>query len=146
MSDRIVGALLMLLGGAYVALAFAFEAAFFTDPLGPRFVPVAIGLFMIGSAAALLVRPTRGVRWPGRRVWRKLVAALLVFVGYAYLLEPVGFIVATTVAFALFSRLFAAPYWRAFLAGAVFAGVLFALFVGALDLYLPAGAWFEALI
>lgn len=144
MSDRVAGALLVVIGATYTALALTLQAAFFTDPLGPRFVPTAIGLFLMASASAIMIRPTRGISWPERWVWTKVVVALFVFIGYAYLLEPVGFLISTTLAFGLFSRLFGAPYWRGFLAGALFSLVLYAIFVWALDLYLPVGDVLEA--
>lgn len=146
MSDRIAGILLVVLAIAYTVVAWGFRATFFTDPLGARFVPIAIGLFLLVTAAVLAARPTAAVEWPHRRTWLVLVVALVAFVAYAYLLEPLGFVIATTLVFAVFALIFEAGVVRGLLAGALFAGALYAVFAWALDLYLPTGTLVRGLL
>lgn len=143
MSDRIAGGVLIAVAVAFIVMALGIEASFFTDPLGPKWVPILIGAFVIGSAVALLARPLTRTQWPDAPTWARLATCLVGFVAYAYLLVPLGFIVATTLAYTLFALLFRGPPWRALMAGAIFSVASYLLFSTALDLYLPTGRLFQ---
>lgn len=143
MSDRIAAGVLIAVAVAYIVMALGIQASFFTDPLGPRWVPILIGVFVIGSSVALLVRPLSRTDWPDGPTWVRLTAFLAGLVAYAYLLVPLGFIVATTLAYTLFALLFRGPPWRSLMAGAIFAVASYLLFSTALDLYLPTGRLFQ---
>lgn len=143
MSDRIAGGVLIAVAVAYIVMALGIQSSFFTDPLGPRWVPIMIGVFVIGSSVALLARPLSRTDWPDAPTWTRLAACLTGLVAYAYLLVPLGFIVATTLAYTLFALLFRGPPWRSLMAGAIFAVASYLLFSTALDLYLPTGRLFE---
>ncbi len=116
---------------------------------GPRFIPLLVGVALVVLSALFLlrtfVRPDEALgercaaedevtHWP--------TPALLAggLVAYAFLLEPLGYIVATTlffapVAFLLGSRAIV----RDAIAGLVLAVVLFAAFTQLLGVSLPAG-------
>jgi len=143
MSDRIASLLLIAVGAVFIYLATQIQTAFFSDPLGARWVPIFIGIFLIGSSVALFVQPRSTVAWPPRETLLRLVLTLAGFIAYGFLLNPLGFIVATTIAFALFALQFGGKPIRAVLAGAIFAVAAYLLFSTALDLYLPTGALFE---
>lgn len=143
MTDRITAATLIVISAIFVAMAFQIEPGFFSDPLGPRFVPIAIGVFLGGVSLALLVKPRSFAQWPDAPTWTRLVLCLVVFVGYGLLLNPLGFIVATALAFAAFAMLFQGQPLQSVLAGAIFAVVSYLLFSTALDLFLPTGAIFR---
>lgn len=143
MSDRIAAGVLIAVAVAFIVMALGIEASFFSDPLGPKWVPVLIGVFLIGSSLALLLRPLSTTHWPDGPTWTRLVTCLAGFVVYGFLLVPLGFIVATTLAFTLFALLFHGPPWRSLMAGAIFAVASYLLFSTALDLYLPTGRLFQ---
>jgi putative tricarboxylic transport membrane protein len=143
MTDRIAAGVLIAVAAAYIVLATRIQATFFTDPLGPRWVPILIGVFVIGSCVALLLRPVTAAAWPDAPTWARLALCLVGFVAYALLLVPLGFIVATTLAYTLFAMLFHARFGRSLLAGAIFAVASYLLFSSALDLYLPTGRLFQ---
>ena len=65
--------------------------------------------------------------------------ALVALVAYAYLLEPLGFLVSTFLAVAAVGPLLGARPWQAGAAGGAIAVVLFVLFDTLLGLPLPAG-------
>jgi len=113
-SDRVLGAAGLALGAAFVWGAGGIETGFIVDPLGPKTFPVIIGcLLMIGSAYVLL-RPDPEPQWPVRGRALEIVGAVVVLIGYALALEPVGFVIATAVAAALLSwRLGSPPLWAA---------------------------------
>ncbi|MDZ7799746.1 MAG: tripartite tricarboxylate transporter TctB family protein [Trueperaceae bacterium] len=143
MSDRIAGGVTIAIAVAFMALAFTFRAGRFSDPLGARFVPIAIGVLVIAACVALLVKPRTTTTWPEAPTWARLALCLVAFVAYGYMLVPLGFIVATTLAFALFALLFRGPPLRSVVAAVLFSVAAYALFSMALDLYLPTGRLFE---
>lgn len=146
MSDRIAGILLMVLAVAFGLAALDYRATFFTDPLGARFVPLVLSVFLLVCAAVLAARPKADIEWPHRRTWFVLLVGLAAFVAYAYLLEPLGFVVATTLVFAVFARVFAAGWMKGLVAGLVFAASLYAVFAWGLGLYLPTGDIFMGIL
>ena len=68
-----------------------------------------------------------------------LVVSLVVLVVYAMLLEPLGFVISTTLAVGTLSWRMGAPARNAFLTGLISAVVVFVLFNYGLALSLPAG-------
>lgn len=143
MSDRIASGILIVVAVAFIVMAFGVQPSLFSDPLGPRFVPIVIGLFLIGSSIALLLQPRSVATWPDAPTAARLVTTLVVFVAYGFLLNPLGFIAATTVAYAAFALLFRGKPLPSLVAGLVFAFASYLLFSTALDLYLPTGRLFE---
>lgn len=143
MSDRVAAGLMLVIATAFVVQATTFRAGFFTDPVGARLVPALIGVFVMGSCLVLAIRPRGRTVWPDPPTWARLAATLATFIVYGYLLEPVGFIVATTLAFTAFALLFRGPPWRSLAAAVLFSLASYALFSWALDLYLPTGELFE---
>jgi len=141
-SDRIAAAVLIVVAVGYIIMATGIQASVFSDPLGPKVVPILVSVFVIASCIALLLVPRSTTSWPDAPTGVRLVLCLVGFVAYAQLLVPLGFIVATTLAYTLFAVLFRAKPWRALLAGAVFAVASYVLFTVALDLFLPTGRWF----
>jgi hypothetical protein len=142
MSDRIAGGATIAIAIAFIVLAFTFRAGRFSDPLGARFVPIAIGVLVIGACIALLVKPRTTTQWPEGGTWLRLALCLVGFVAYGYMLVPLGFIAATTLAFTLFALLFRGPPLRSVMAAVLFSVAAYALFSMALDLYLPTGRVF----
>ena len=143
MSDRIASGILIVVAVAFIVMAFGIQPSMFTDPLGPRFVPILIGVFLIGSSIALMLQPRSVATWPDASTATRLLATLAVFVAYGFLLNPIGFIAATWVAYTAFALLFRGKPLPALLAGVVFAFASYLLFSTALDLYLPTGRLFQ---
>ncbi len=145
MTDRIAASVLIAISLAFIGMAFAIQRSFFTDPVGAKFVPIFVGVFLIGACVALLLRPRSHTQWPDAATWRRLLICLAGFIGYGLLMNPLGFIASTTIAFTLFALLFHGKPLRSVLAGAGFAVASYLLFSLALDLYLPTGRIFEGL-
>jgi putative tricarboxylic transport membrane protein len=113
-SDRILGAACLALAAAFVWGASGIETGFIVDPLGPRTFPIIIGSLLAIASAYVLLRPDPEPEWPVRGKALEIVGAVIVLVGYALALEPVGFVIATAVAAALLSwRLGSRPVWAA---------------------------------
>jgi putative tricarboxylic transport membrane protein len=137
-SDRLTGVVLVALAVAYGVTAGGYQAMI-GDPLGPAVFPLALAIALGILSLYLIVRADREPDWPRGRALLKQVLALVVFVAYAYLLEPLGFLVTTLLAVLVLGRLLGARLWQAAAAGAAIAGVLFVLFDSLLGLPLPAG-------
>lgn len=86
-----------------------------------------------------MVKPDPDAQWPLGKTALELVVSLVVLVVYAMLLEPLGFVISTTLAVGTLSWRMGAPLRRAFVTGLVSAVVVFVLFNYGLDLNLPAG-------
>ncbi|HEX5713493.1 MAG TPA: tripartite tricarboxylate transporter TctB family protein [Solirubrobacterales bacterium] len=138
MSDRLTGLVLLLLAVAYGVTAGGYEAMI-GDPLGPAVFPIVLAIPLGLFALYLIVRPDREPAWPRGPALGKQVLALVAFVAYAYLLEPLGFVVSTFLAVVVLGWLLGARLPEAGAAGVGIAVVLFVLFDTLLGLPLPAG-------
>ncbi|WP_340109756.1 tripartite tricarboxylate transporter TctB family protein [Pikeienuella sp. HZG-20] len=141
MSDRVAGLILFVISGVYVWLAGGYTAGF-GDPLGPAAFPRIIGVPAMALSALLVIWPGPEPEWArGGRLLRQ-GAALAVLLGYALLLEPLGFVLSTLLAIAALALLMRAPPRAALLSGAAVAPALWLLFDRVLGLPLPlAGSW-----
>lgn len=137
MTDRIVGLVLFALSIGYGVIAYGFEASF-GDPLGPSAFPMIIAVPAAMISLALVLKPGPDAVWPAGRPLMMQGAALAVLIGYALLLEPLGFPLATALGVTLLARLIGAGWIQGLAAGAGLAGFLYYLFDRLLDLPLPA--------
>lgn len=143
-------------GWTLVALAAAaafesrhFVVGFASDPLGPRAFPLLASLLIaLGGAFGIVsarVRPERGTAEasaapiPTESAGLRIAAAVVSFLLFALLLDPLGFVAATALEFMALAMLFGGGAVRGFVAGLVFAVLVFLLFVQGLGLALPLG-------
>lgn len=143
--DRAAGILLALLGVTVGIEASTFDVLFLTDPVGPKALPLVSASIFVVCGLRLAARPRAGSAWPGRGVLLRMVGALAAFGTYALLLEPLGFVVATTTTVAALSLLFGGPLRHSLGASAGLSVALWYLFVWLLALPLPLGTVWEAL-
>ncbi|WP_245197537.1 tripartite tricarboxylate transporter TctB family protein [Jiella mangrovi] len=140
MADRIFAGVLLLVAIGYTIIAFTvIRAPFQYDPLGPESWPRILGLVAIPCILFVLVRPDVETFGMPLRTWGRLAALVVMLSGYAYLFQPLGFILATIVfcmalALMLGSRIVPA---LAFSVGIGLGGYF--LCTKLLDLNLPAG-------
>ena len=138
MSDRLTGLVLLALAVAYGLAASGYQAMI-GDPLGPAVFPLALAVPLGALSLYLIVRPDAEPDWPRGRALLKQGLALVTFVAYAYLLEPLGFLVSTFLTVMVLGWLLGARLWQAGAAGVAIAVVLFVLFDSLLGLPLPSG-------
>ncbi len=140
LGDRILGLGLLVLAVAYGWAAQQWPEPFGgAEAVGPETFPTILAVVLVAGSLYLMIKPDPDARWPLGKSALELVISLLVLVVYALLLEPLGFVIATTLAVGTLSwRMGAAPR-RAFLTGLVSAVVVFVLFNYGLSLSLPAG-------
>jgi putative tricarboxylic transport membrane protein len=138
MSDRLAGLVLLVLAAAYGVTASGFQAMI-GDPLGPAVFPLVLAVPLAVFSLYLLFRPDAEPGWPRGRALLKQALAVAALLAYAYLLEPLGFVLATLLAVVALGCLLGARLWQAGVAGAIIAVVLFVLFNNLLSLPLPTG-------
>lgn len=142
MSDRIAGVLLTVIALAYVVTAGSYEVGF-GDPLGPTTFPKIIGIPAVLLAASLVPWPGPRAEWASWPQGRNQVIAVVTLLGYALLLERVGFVASTFLLLAVMAVLMGARTWQAIGLGAVGSPLMFVAFDRGLDLPLPLlGSWF----
>ena len=141
MSDRIFGAVGILLAIGYVFAALAIEESFLSDAVGPKAFPLIIAAILGVSSAIIALRPDAEPQWPALGRLVEIAAAVVVMILYAEMLPVAGFVVATA---------FAAGYlaWRlgSSLIEAVLTGVgtsvgIYIIFHLVLGLSLARGPW-----
>jgi putative tricarboxylic transport membrane protein len=138
------GAVLAGVALLYFLEARSFRTGFIADPIGPRAFPFGIGAlaFLAGAAIFFSKRASAEERLEAPALLRMVVltASLL---GYALLLEPLGFVLSTTIAAAVLVILFRGRPLEAVAFGLFLGLSIYFLFVYPLSLPLPFGRLFE---
>jgi len=146
---RAWGLVLLALAIAVLAATTAIRSTEGYAVTGPRFAPLVVGIFLAVLALLFLartfVRPDvelaeRAAREHAETEWAPPLLVVVALLAYAFLLEPLGYIVATAlffpvVAFVLGSR---SPV-RDVVAGAALGVVLYVAFTQFLGVDLPGG-------
>lgn len=142
MTDRLAGLCFFLLAAGYVWLSAGYTAGF-GDPLGPAIFPRVIGIPAILLGLSLMIWPRHNAIWAGPAGLLRQAAALGLLLGYALLLEPVGFVPSTFAAVLGLGLLMGAPPVRGLLTAGIAAPGLYLLFDRLMGLPLPMiGTWF----
>lgn len=137
-SDRIFGLIAALVALAYIASATQIQAGFITDPVGPKGFPLLIGAVGAVCAMFMVFFPDEDPPWPGLRTFGALLFSVIVLVGYAYALKPMGFLIPTAIAAGILSYQISPNYKHATGAGIGLSLGLFVIFKYALGLGLVA--------
>jgi putative tricarboxylic transport membrane protein len=136
MSDRIAGLIFLVLSIWYGVTAGNYEASF-GDPLGPAAFPQMLaapaGLFSL----YMILRPDPDPEWVAGAPAVRQLATLAVLVAYAFLLEDLGFVLATALGVALLGRLLGSGWGKSAVSGVVMSVGLFVVFDNLLGLPLP---------
>lgn len=141
-SDRILGLVTMIVALAYIAGATQIQASFLSDPVGSKTFPILIGGVAALCGLVIFAQPDPDPDWPEMNGWLRLALATVVMIGYAYALNPLGFLVTTALAAGALAWMIEPRPVAAALAGAGLAGGLFVIFKYVLGLGLkpwPAG-------
>ncbi|MFE9202438.1 tripartite tricarboxylate transporter TctB family protein [Micromonospora sp. NPDC007230] len=116
--------------------------------VGPRFVPYAVGALLTASAAFVVIDLLRGNAGtpeesefvdPSLPMNRRRVALLIAsVVVFAVLLEPAGYVIASSVTFfGVATTLGARRYGRVAVGAVLLSAVIHVVFTGPLGIYLP---------
>ncbi len=89
---------MILLALGYALSASTIQVPLFPDPMGPKSFPYLIAGGIIITGLFMVLKPDPEADWPETRTLLSLAVAIVVMVGYAYALKPLGFIVPTAIA------------------------------------------------
>lgn len=105
MSDRIFGAVGLLLALFYAWATLQIEESFLSDAVGPKTFPLGIAAILGLASIVIFLKPDDEPTWPPLSRLAEIAAAVVVMILYAEFLPIAGFVIATA---------FAAAYltWR----------------------------------
>jgi putative tricarboxylic transport membrane protein len=140
-SDRVLGAGMLLLALAYGLEARTFESGLLVamDPLGASMFPYLLAVVLGITGVYMILRPDPSPEWPDLRHLGEMAGVVLVLTVYVVMLEEVGFIIATFAAVAFIGWRLSAPPLTALANGLATSVVLYVLFDRLLGLPLPLG-------
>jgi len=141
-SDRVLGLVSLLFGIWYVFETRNFVIIEFgTGPVGPRTLPVLLGVSFSALALILIVKPGESPKWASITVWWQIAAVVAISFLYGQLLEPLGFIAASTLMAMVIGLFFRGPIAKLAPLSLGFAIVIAFIFNNWLRLQLPVGWW-----
>lgn len=139
MSDRILGAVCVVVAAGMAWAAQAYAPAISYEPVGPRAFPRLLAGLMAIAGAWLVLRPTLvGNPFPGGAIKLIGLSAVTVFV-YALLFQLLGFTLATALMAVPVGMAFGGSWKQSLIGGAGLGLGLFLLFDKLLDVVLPTG-------
>lgn len=139
MSDRIFGAVGLVLAAFYIWAASIIPDSFMVDVVGPRAFPYIVGGVLAVSSLVFILRPDSEPEWPAVRDFMEIVFAAAVMFLYAWVLPEVGFVISTIFATAYLTwRLGTRPV-SALVTGVATSGGIYVVFHLILGLSLAKG-------
>ena len=140
--DRILGLLLLTLAVAYGWGAFNFPEAFAgPESVGPATFPKILA-FLIGFCSVyMIVKPDTVEEGLKTKALPELLLVLAVLVLYVFIMEPLGFILATSLMVAVLCWRMGVKPFHAAITGLCSSTLVFLLFHFGLALPLPIGPW-----
>jgi putative tricarboxylic transport membrane protein len=136
MADRILGLLILALTIFYGWTAGSYEASF-GDPLGPAAFPQMLAVPTALLSLFLILRPEPDPAWATGLPAMRQIATVGVLIAYAFLLEELGFVLATALGASVMGRLLGAGWLKSAISGVAMAVGLFVVFDTLLGLPLP---------
>ena len=98
MSDRIFGAVGLLLALLFAYSSLQIEESFLSDAVGPKAFPLIIAAILGISSLAIILKPEAEPHWPDLGRFVEIAASIVVMILYAELLPDIGFVICTAVA------------------------------------------------
>jgi putative tricarboxylic transport membrane protein len=148
-SDVVAGGFMFVFAVAYLAAAFAIPKPSFENAVvGPKAVPIAIGVALAAASLALAIR---GLVWGRSRRdaagdeappqdLRKLGVVALLLLGYILIFVPLGYAISTFLFMLAVTTYLDREHWmRNLIYAVVFSVVVYSIFVYVFGVQLPAG-------
>jgi putative tricarboxylic transport membrane protein len=137
-TDRLLGATAIAVAAIMLVFGYGLQAPFAYEPVGPRAFPlIAAGIIAL-CGVILVIKPGAPSTEPAGPVGA-LVALSGCLLGYAFLFQPLGFVIATTIFIVPIAMIFGAKWWQGALTGLALAVSSYLLFDRVLDVVLPVG-------
>ena len=136
MSDRILGAVCVVVAAAMAWFAQGYAPEISYEPVGPRAFPLLLSVLMAIGGLWLVIRPSQT---DGSFDFKLIGWSALAIVVYASLFQMLGFTLATTLMAVPVGMAFGGSWWKSLLGGVGLGLGLFLLFDKLLDVVLPTG-------
>jgi putative tricarboxylic transport membrane protein len=133
-SDRIFGLVVVMVALGYILSATQIPTTFLADPVGSKTFPFLVGGIMVICGIYVMIKPDADPDWPIIRTFGALAITVIVLVGYAYALKPLGFLIPTALAAGILSYQLSPRPMPAVFTGVGLSAGLFVLFKFALGL------------
>ena len=149
-SDVVAGGFMFVFAVAYLVVAFTIPKPSFENAVvGPRAVPIAIGVALAAASLALAIRGfvwgrserdiASGDETPPQDL-RKLGVVALLLLGYILIFVPLGYAISTFLFMLAVTTYLAREHWmRNLIYALVFSAVVYSIFVYVFGVQLPAG-------
>ncbi len=138
LSDRIFGLAVILVALAYIASALQIQVSFLSDPVGSKTFPIIVASVAIICAGIMILKPDEEPAWPEGWTIASILISIVLLIGYAYALKPLGFLIPTAIVAGALSYQISPRPRGAVLAGLGLSIGLFVMFKFVLDLGLVA--------
>ncbi|HBG17819.1 MAG TPA: hypothetical protein DDY32_00635 [Desulfobulbaceae bacterium] len=138
MNERLFLLILLTGGLVYANFGWRIEVPFAYDPLGPKMLPVFLGLFLAGLSLLSMVSAGRETFAISGRV----VRLGLIVLGYFLAFQFLGFMPATTIVVYAIARLRGASWMQGLLTGMIVSLFFYGVFHFLLQVPLPLGRIF----
>jgi putative tricarboxylic transport membrane protein len=142
-SDRMLGLLCLAIAIWYVLETRNFAiTSFGSGPVGPKTLPTLVGILFGALALVLILKPDDETpSWGSFTVWWRIAAVVATSFLFGQVLEPMGFIVASTILAIVIGLFFKGPIVKLAPLSLGFAVVIAFIFNNWLELRLPPGWW-----
>ena len=107
----------------------------------PKALPTLVGILFALLAIVLIFKPDQSPSWGSFKVWSRLAAVVATSFLFGQLIEPIGFVVASTILAIVIGLLFRGPIAKLVPLSLVFAIAVAFIFNNWLELRLPEGLW-----
>lgn len=140
MADRVFSSLLLIVAVGYTFIAFTvIKAPFQYDPLGPESWPRLVGIIAVVCTLYVVIRPDVSKLGVSRQTAIRLAALAVMLIAYAWLFQPLGFILSTWLFCAALCIMLGGRVLSAIAFGAIAGIAGYLICTGLLELNLPAG-------
>ena len=154
--DQIVGTLLLVFGALWTAVVFLTVPSGYGEGVGPRAFPLGLGILLILLSALMLISGSRKahssaddaededvVSATTRAELRVVASVFVIIVGFGFLMEKLGFVIATVTIVSMSMWLVLGIRKPTVIAGMAIglAGGCWLVFGKILGAYLPPGTW-----
>ena len=97
LSDRIFGLAMICVALVYIASATQIQVSFLADPVGSKAFPIGIASIAVICCVVMIMRPDEEPNWPALWTVFSIFISIVLLVGYAYTLRPLGFLIPTAI-------------------------------------------------
>ena len=137
--DRLLGATAIAVAGVLFFFGYGLQAPFAYEPVGPSTFPLLAATLIAACGLILVLKPGAARPSSAPIPGRAIVALSGTLLAYAFLFQPLGFVVATSVFMVPVAMIFGAKWWQGVVTGVGLAISSYLLFDRVLDVVLPSG-------